>query len=129
MVGELGWGGGDASVWDAHSRLGPESWARIFVPPHKVRSTLQALPGAGEWWASPGIGIVHWSIAGGADTVREARAAAESAGGSLVIMAAPADLRREVGAWGSRPPTLDLMNRLRSAFDPGRILNPGRFVV
>jgi FAD/FMN-containing dehydrogenase len=44
-------------------------------------------------------------------------------------MAAPVALRREVGAWGSPPPTLELMERLKNAFDPGRILNPGRFVV
>jgi glycolate oxidase FAD binding subunit len=90
---------------------------------------LQALPTGASWWASPGVGIVNWSITGGADTVRDARAAAESAGGSLVIMAAPMDLRREVGAWGSRPPTLELMEKLKTAFDPQRTLNPGRFVI
>jgi FAD/FMN-containing dehydrogenase len=61
--------------------------------------------------------------------VRDARAIAESAGGSLVIMAGPDSLRREVGAWGSAPPTLELMMRLKHAFDPQRTLNPGRFVV
>ena len=129
MVAELGWASADPSVWLEHSRRGPASWARIAIPRHKLRATLLALPAGAEWWASPGVGIVHWSIAAGADTVREARTAAESAGGSLVIMAAPMDVRREVGAWGSRPPTLELMEKLKNAFDPGRILNPGRFVI
>ena len=44
-------------------------------------------------------------------------------------MAAPDDLTREVGAWGTPPPTLELMQRLKTAFDPGHILNPGRFVI
>ena len=72
---------------------------------------------------------MHWSITGGADAVRDARANAEAAGGSLVIMAGPDHLRQDVGAWGSPPPTLDLMKRLKNAFDPERTLNPGRFVV
>ncbi len=129
MVAELGWAPADPAVWAEHSRNGPSSWARIAIPRHKVRGTLQALPTGAQWWASPGVGIVNWSITGGAGSVREARAAAESAGGSLVIMAAPMDLRREVGAWGGRPPTLELMEKLKTAFDPGRTLNPGRFVI
>lgn len=129
MVAELGWTTADPSIWDEHSRRGPASWARIGIPRHKVRATLLALPVGAEWWASPGVGIVHWSIAGDAETVREARTSAESAGGSLVMMAAPMDMRREVDAWGSRPPTLELMEKLKNAFDPGRILNPGRFVI
>jgi glycolate oxidase FAD binding subunit len=129
MVAELGWPTADPSVWADHSGLAPARWGRIAVPRHKLRGTLQALPAGAEWWASPGVGVVHWSIAVGADAVREARTAAESAGGSLVIMAAPAEMRLEVGAWGSRPPTLELMKKLKNAFDPGRTLNPGRFVI
>jgi glycolate oxidase FAD binding subunit len=129
MVGELGWNRADPSVWVEHSRRGPTTWARITVPRHKTHSTLLSLPRGAEWWASPGVGIVHWSIASGVETVRDARAAAESAGGSLVFMAGPAETRREAGAWGSSPPTLELMQRLKNAFDPGHTLNPGRFVV
>ena len=94
-----------------------------------MRASLLGLPEDAEWWASPGVGAVYWSIASGADSVRKARTAAESSGGSLVLMAAPPDLRREVGAWGTPPPTLELMQRLKAAFDPEKILNPGRFVV
>ncbi len=129
MVLELGWNRTDPSVWLEHSRRGPSSWARLAIPRHKLHATLRSLPEGADWWASPGSGTVHWSITGGAATVRDARANAESAGGSLVIMAGPEELRREVGAWGSPPPTLDLMKRLKHAFDPERTLNPGRFVV
>jgi glycolate oxidase FAD binding subunit len=129
MVGELGWMKAEPSIWVAHSRRGPSSWARIAAPRHKFRGMLTSLPKGSEWWASPGVGIVHWSVEGGIEAVRHARAAAEEAGGSLVMMAGPDELRREVGAWGSPPPTLELMMRLKNAFDPGRTLNPGRFVV
>ena len=129
MVSELGWKNADPSIWIEHSRRGPSIWARIAVPRHQLHETLLALPAGSEWWASPGAGIVHWSVESGVETVRDARAVAEAAGGSLVMFAGPADMRREVGAWGSLPPTLDLMTRLKNAFDPGRMLNPGRFVV
>jgi glycolate dehydrogenase FAD-binding subunit len=129
MTGELGWTPTDASVWQEHSRRAPASWARIAVPRHKLRATLLGLPAGAEWWASPGVGVVNWSMATGIDTIREARSAAEAAGGSLVLMAAPVEVMREVGAWGTRPPTLELMQRLRTAFDPQRVINPGRFVV
>jgi glycolate oxidase FAD binding subunit len=129
MVAELGWANADPSAWAEHSRSGPASWARIAIPRHKVRATLLSLPAGSEWWASPGVGVVHWSNATGVDTVREARSEAESAGGSLVLMAAPIEMRHELGAWGTPPPTLELMERLKNAFDPERVLNPGRFVV
>jgi glycolate oxidase FAD binding subunit len=129
MVGELGWAKADPSAWAEHSRRAPESWARIAVPRHKLHATLLGLPAGAEWWASPGVGVVHWSIATGTDTVREARSAAEAAGGSLVLIAAPIEIRRELGAWGTPPSTLELMQRLKTAFDPQRVLNPGRFVV
>jgi len=45
------------------------------------------------------------------------------------FLAGPADLRRDAGAWGTPPATLHLMRRLRSAFDPNNVINPGRFVV
>lgn len=128
-VDRLGWSKADHAVWQEHSRRAPECWARIAVPREKLRGTLTRLPVAATWWASPGVGIAHWSIATSHETVRDVRSAAESAGGSLVLMAAPDDLKREVGAWGTPPPTLHVMRRLKAAFDPERVLNPGRFVV
>ncbi|MEA2655388.1 MAG: glycolate oxidase binding subunit, partial [Chloroflexota bacterium] len=129
MVAELGWANADPSVWSEHSHRTPESWARIAIPRHRMHATLVSLPHGAQWWCSPGVGVVYWSITTDADTVRRMRTTAESSGGSLVLMAAPLELRRELGAWGSPPPTLELMQRLKTAFDPEKILNPGRFVV
>jgi glycolate oxidase FAD binding subunit len=59
------------------------------------------------------------------------RAATERLGGSLVIESAPAAVKRAAGVWGVSPdaPDVQAMDALRTAFDPGRIINRGRFVV
>ena len=92
-----------------------------------MRDILESLPQKSTWWASPGVGIAHWSFEQ-AEDVAAARSAAEAAGGSLVLLAAPDDVKSEVGAWGTAPETLELMRRLKDAFDPDNVLNPGRFL-
>jgi glycolate oxidase FAD binding subunit len=129
MVAELGWKKADGSFWKKHSNAAPPRWARIAVPRHHLRSILDKLGAGEEWWASPGTGIANWAVAGGADEVQAVRAAATATGGSLVLMAGPSELRHDSGAWGTPPATLHLMRRLRSAFDPNHVINPGRFVV
>jgi FAD/FMN-containing dehydrogenase len=99
------------------------------VPRHVLRPTLEALPSKAEWWASPGVGIAHWNVDTDAQSVRDVRSKVEAAGGSLVLLAASDDFKRQVGAWGAVPATIDVMRRMKTAFDPDRILNPGRFVV
>ena len=129
IVKDLGWKEADPSAWDELSRRAPERWARIAAPREELRRIIQALPAEAEWWASPGVGIAHWSIATDAQTVHDLRSKAEAAHGTLVMLAAPEDFMRQVGAWGTRPPTIDIQRRLKHAFDPDGVLNPGRFVV
>ena len=56
------------------------------------------------------------------------RAEAEAAGGSLVLEAAPLSVKEQFGVWGADPQAIAWTKRLKSAFDPGAVLNPGRFV-
>lgn len=126
---EIGWPVADASAWTRHSHEAPDLWARIAVPPTQVRDIVSSLPQGCRWWASPGVGIVHWSVADDVASIAATRAKAEAAGGSLVLLDAPDDVKRAVGAWGTPPPTLGVMRRLKDAFDPGHVMNPGRFMV
>ena len=49
--------------------------------------------------------------------------------GSVVIERGPIALRTRVDPWGPVPAgALELMRTLKREFDPGRSLNPGRFV-
>ncbi len=129
MVADLGWPEANRSVWTEHAKGPPSLWARIATPRHELRSVLNELQADQQWWASPGTGIAGWAISASADEVRSIRALATAAGGSLVLMAGPDDFRHDVGAWGTPPATLHLMRRLRYAFDPNQVINPGRFVV
>lgn len=125
---ELGWKGGEKGFWERHSRRESQSWARLSARPGELRRLLAGIPEGSEFVAHAGSGVVHWFSATSLDDLLRARAAAESAGGSCVLLAAPAELRQHVDAWGRPPDTLALMRRLRDAFDPGHCLNPGRFV-
>ena len=129
VVNELGWKHEDQAVWAEHSRRAPAGWARVAVPREELQKIIAGLPDGAEWWASPGVGIAHWAVTADAKSVQEVRSKAEAAGGTLVMLNAPDDFMRQVGAWGAPPPTIDIMRRLKRAFDPDGVLNPGRFVV
>ena len=128
MARELGWPEAPESAWREHSMRGGSSWARISVPPRNLRDVVGRLPARAQWWASPGVGVAHWVGDLDADSVWLARRAAEQAAGGLVLLAAPVELKRQVGAWGTAPPTLPWMTSLRDAFDPRRTLSPGRYL-
>lgn len=129
VVEGLGWTQTQPGVWDEHGRRGPATWARIAVPRQRLRDVISDLPEDAEWWASPGTGIANWSVASDPQVVRDVRRKAEAEGGSLVMLAARDDFMQEVGAWGKRPSTIEVMRRIKGAFDPDSILNPGRFIV
>ena len=129
VVRELGWPVEETSIWDRHAHRAPARWVRIAAPRTELRRLVDTLPRGAGWWASPGLGVAHWAIASDAQSVREMRGRAEAAGGTLVVMGGPDDFVRAVGAWGTPPETIEIMRRLKRAFDPDGVLNPGRFVV
>lgn len=129
VVEGLGWTQSEPSVWDEHGKRAPAIWVRIAVPRQRLRDVISTLPEGADWWASPGTGIAHWSVASDPQIVRDVRLKAEAEGGSLVLLKAPDDFTQELGAWGKRASTIEVMRRIKRAFDPNGILNPGRFVV
>ena len=116
---DLGWKSIDGDFWTEHAKRSPAT--RIATPRGELRGIVDGLT---DWWASPGAGIAYFTTHDSA-SVSELRARAEAAGGSLVMLTAPSD---SVSAWGTAPATLDVMRRIKSAFDPDNVMNPGRFV-
>ncbi|PKB78741.1 MAG: hypothetical protein BZY88_16835, partial [SAR202 cluster bacterium Io17-Chloro-G9] len=40
----------------------------------------------------------------------------------------PAGIKPNIDVWGEEPEGMEIMRRIKSKFDPDRILNPGRFL-
>jgi glycolate oxidase FAD binding subunit len=60
--------------------------------------------------------------------VEKLRARVHEFGGSVVVLQVPDALRGRIDVWGPNRGSGALMSEVKRRFDPGRILNPGRFV-
>jgi glycolate oxidase FAD binding subunit len=63
-----------------------------------------------------------------AEAVAPLRVFATEAKGSLLVLHAPPEVKVNVDVWGPVGEVFPLMRGLKERFDPGRTLNPGRFV-
>jgi glycolate oxidase FAD binding subunit len=109
-------------------------WRRIADLPADSRTTLRGTWPAGEpvepyatelvWY--PGIEIAHVLDDQDEASARQLRAAAESAGGALIVERAPAALRAAIGTWGTPRIPAAVAQGLRERFDPRGVLAPGR---
>lgn len=127
--------GGDVEPGDqaferiaASALLAPADQTRIVcrgaVPPSGIGAFIERI-GGGDAVVDVASGVA-WFEAQDAET---ARRDAEAAGGSLVLLSAPPDIRAAIGTWGTAPAGVELMRRLKDQFDPDGVLAPGRFVV
>jgi glycolate oxidase FAD binding subunit len=96
-----------------------ETIARLSVPELRWYVVAQAT----------GIGWVRLEgeVSAMDSALREFRAGLERSGGSLVIAHRPAGIAH-LDAWGNAGDASPLMSAVKQQFDPGRTLNPGRFV-
>ena len=61
-------------------------------------------------------------------TLARLREHASSIGGNLILETAPIEVKRHIDIWGAVGDSFDIMKKIKVQFDPGRLLNPGRFV-
>ena len=115
---------GDASVLAADRS---ENLWRLSVPPAAAPAVVAALAvmtGAGGRWFLDWAGGLIWLATRADDDIRPALAAC---GGHATLMRAPDALKRTLSVFHPQPAALAaLSERVRRAFDPGALLNPGR---
>jgi len=85
-----------------------------------------------SWRAHAGHGLILAHLTGTDNTqlisaIAPLRQSAQQHQGSLTVLDGPATLTQQLDVWGTVP-ALDVMQRLKSQFDPYGTLNPGRFV-
>jgi len=130
------------AFWAGHDALRTSGAVRVRLaaPPSALPAVLdqvlRPLQGAlDQAWAvlDPVVGVGY---AGGTPAVAApARAALERARGAitalrgtLVLAAAPPEVRAGFDAWGAPGPAIQVMRRLKAQLDPDGRLAPGRFV-
>jgi glycolate oxidase FAD binding subunit len=81
--------------------------------------------------ASPALGsvVVGLSLndAGAAERLKEIQSILCGLGDTTTILTAPAAWKAGLDVWGPLPDGFEMMRALRDQFDPGRVINPGRF--
>jgi glycolate oxidase FAD binding subunit len=127
--------------WRAGSRggEGPQALWRAGVQPAGCAKAIRAIhEGAGKQAAvaiaaTISHGILRGSLQAEAPDLLvqglvAAREAVVGLGGYLTVLSLPHAMRDGIDVWGTPPEGVDVMRRLKAAFDPKGILNAGRFV-
>ena len=107
--------------------------ARVSVLPNRVAQVADAIAQRADAaiLAQVGYGMLnaHWfdQELDLIDTLRHARDAVHSAGGSLIVERAPLSVKADVDVWDYNGDSLAIMRGLKAQYDPNGILNPNRF--
>jgi len=109
---------------------------RVSVLPSRVEAVLPALRGAGATLlVYPGLGLCYAGFPLAEDDPRalergfgSVAAAAREAGGSWILEAGPPWAKHGRDVFGEPSDVFPLMRALKSRFDPGSLLNAGRFI-
>jgi glycolate oxidase FAD binding subunit len=129
------------AVWQARQQLFDNHDAivlKVSMLPGEICHVISDM----QQWADAGVpdiatvaqatGLVTVAVNSAPDAalaiVGRLRSRILKSGGSVVALQVPEVLRDNIDVWGPDPGTLPLMREIKRRFDPGRVLNPGRFV-
>jgi len=92
---------------------------------HGLAAGISAHAGTGVLWAGWPRPAEPATVAAAVEQMRAAMARYD---GSVVVVAAPPEVKAHVDVWGPVGDALPLMRRVKERFDPEGRLSPGRFV-
>ncbi len=112
---------------------------KVSAPPAELTGVLDSVLGAcSRRGITPritghaGTGVTFVALPGEEEgqvgTIEELREIWTRRGGSVVILQAPLSIKRKLDVWGPAGDYLGLLKRVKEKFDPGSVLNPGRYV-
>jgi glycolate oxidase FAD binding subunit len=115
-------------IWEARqARLAGETVCKGTMLPAHVARFAERVRGLGGESVTQGTGIMIASFpTAAAEGLLALRREMEEAGGSLMVLKQPAEMK--IDCWGRLPDSLPLMREIKRRFDPEGILNPGRFI-
>jgi glycolate oxidase FAD binding subunit len=128
--------------WESFAR---RPWAtgdvalKIAAPPSELTAVLDSVIGATEragvevrLAGHAGTGVTFAGLSGEEDglveAVEEVREIRVRRGGSVVVQEAPLAIKERLDVWGTAGDYLGLTRRVKEKFDPGYVMNPGRFL-
>ncbi|NJR37709.1 MAG: FAD-binding oxidoreductase [Leptolyngbyaceae cyanobacterium CSU_1_4] len=104
---------------------------KIGVLPSKAVETLARMkaiaPTIGCIYAGSGLGMLRFSDLT-APALLKLRDLCQAQGGFLTVLEAPIALKQSLDIWGYSGNALDLMQKIKTQFDPSYLLSPRRFV-
>ncbi|HEY7703962.1 MAG TPA: FAD-binding protein [Acidimicrobiia bacterium] len=113
----------DGLVWP-DDPAGTYRWS-LRVPPKHTRYASGRVPNGWDRLALLGVGEIRLASAS-IEGHRDLRAWAEGIGGALVMVDGPDEAYADLDPWGTPPASVEIQRRLIAAFDPARVINPGR---
>jgi glycolate oxidase FAD binding subunit len=130
----------EAGVWESRDRLFADAEAtvlKVTALPSKLAAlvagvaVLGQLPEHTAACVADPVGIVTLAMRAAperlASIVEDLRARLLGSGGAVVVLRRGA-LPESIDAWGPVPGAIDVMRAIKAEFDPGRLLNPGKFM-
>jgi len=113
---------------------------KLSVLPSEIASAVDCAVaiGAAQGWRTHavvhahGLGRVIWgtdeTMMSLPSAVTQLRAALAPSGGTVVVLEAPLDVKREMDVWGPETDAVPIMRRVKAELDPRSTLNPGRLI-
>ncbi len=144
IFSEIGMAPSGEAVWGVRQELYDAANATILKASMLPAEVCSVSAEVRQWAAAEGAAIECVAYAFGLATIAlhattdaatafperiiaRLRARLRPTGGSVVVLAAPDEIRAGLDLWGCHSDALGLMREIKRRFDPNRILNPGRF--